>query len=110
MTQAAAEPGYRDLVRRQRSISGRLGIDLLVVLAALGAALGTALRQYAPPIEWASWWEIPVIALAVLTLLGRHRFPFAAPAAIWLICGALSFVDGGLVPSQPAVLVAGLGA
>jgi signal transduction histidine kinase len=97
-------------VRRFGPIFGRFGIDLLVVLGALIAALGTALRhEPAPPTEWALWWETPAIALAVLVLLGRHRFPFAAPAATWVICGALSFVDGGLVPSQPVVMVAGLG-
>jgi signal transduction histidine kinase len=109
-TRAAVERDYRDLVKRPVPISGRLGIDLLVVLAALSAAVGTALRQDPLPTEWALWWEIPAIALAMLTLLGRYRFPFAAAAAVWLICGALSFIDGGLVPSQPAVLVAGLGA
>ena len=111
MTPATAEWDYRDLVRRPGPLSGRLGIDLLVVLAAFIAAVGTALRhEPPPPTGWALWWEMPAIAFAVLTLLGRHRFPFAAPAAIWVICGALSFVDGGLVPSQPAVLVVGLGA
>ena len=70
-----AEWDYGDLVRRPGPISGRLGIDLLVVLAALSAAVGTALRQDPWPTEWALWWEVPAIALAVLTLLGRHRFP-----------------------------------
>jgi signal transduction histidine kinase len=111
MTLAPVERDYRDLVRRPGPLSGRLGIDLLVVLAALSAAVGTALRHHPPPpTGWALWWQMPAIALAVLTLLGRHRFPFVAPAAIWVVCGALSFVDGGLVTSQPAVLVAGLGA
>jgi signal transduction histidine kinase len=50
------------------------------------------------------------IALTVLTLLGRHRFPFAAPAALWFVAVALSFIDGALVPSQPAMLVTGMGA
>jgi signal transduction histidine kinase len=108
---AVTERGYRDLMRRPRPISSRLGIDLLIVLAALSAAVGTIVRRDPPPpTEWALWWQPVAIALAVLTLLARHRFPFAAPAAIWAACGALSFIDGWLVPSQPAVLLAGLGA
>jgi signal transduction histidine kinase len=97
-------------VRRRGLLSAGLAIDLLVVLAALSAAVGTALRQSPPPPSGpALWLEMPAIALAVLTLLGRRHFPFLAPVAIWFICVALSFVDGALVTSQPAVLVAGLG-
>ena len=40
---------------------------------------------------------MPAIALVVLPLLARRRFPFAAPAAVWLLAAALSFVDGRLV-------------
>jgi signal transduction histidine kinase len=98
-------------VRRPWPLSARVGIDLLVVVAAISAAVGTALRQQPPaPTGPTLWWQMPAIALAVLTLLWRDRFPFAAPAAIWVVCAALSFIDGDLVPSQPAVLVAGLGA
>ena len=80
------------------------------MVAAVSAAVGTALRQVPPPPTGPTlWWQMAAIAGAVLTLLGRHRFPFAAPAAIWVVCAALSVVDGALVPSQPAVLVAGLG-
>jgi signal transduction histidine kinase len=97
-------------VRRPGLFSTRVAIDLLVVVAAVSAACGTALRQQPPaPTGPALWWQVPAIACAVLTLLGRHRFPFAAPAATWVVCVALSLVDGDLVPSQPAVLVAGLG-
>ena len=50
-----------------------------------------------------------MIAGVILALLLRERFPFAAPAALWLVCTAISFLDGRLVPGQPAVFVAGLG-
>ena len=97
-------------MRRPWQVSARVGIDLLVIVAAISAAVGTALRQDQPPTGLRLWLEMAAIAFAVLTLLWRERFPFAAPAGIWLICAALSFVDGLLVASQPAVLVAGLGA
>ena len=43
------------------------------------------------------WLAAPAIALVVLPLLARRRFPFAAPAAVWLLATALSFADGRLV-------------
>ena len=46
----------------------------------------------------------------MLCLLGRHRFPFAAPATIWLVCAALSFFDGRLIVNNDGVFVAGMAA
>ena len=45
------------------------------------------------------WFAAPAVAIVVLALLGRRRFPFAAPVAVWLLAAALSFVDGRLVVS-----------
>jgi signal transduction histidine kinase len=58
----------------------------------------------------AAWFEVFAVAVVILGLLLRGRFPFGAPAALWLISAALSFTDGHLVPGQPALFVAGLGA
>src|SRR4051794_3000986 len=102
---------YVDLVRGPARFSAGLAIDVLVVLAALSAAVGTALREEpAPPTGLKLWLEMAAIALTVLTLLERHRYPFAAPAGLWLGAVALSFFDGQLIPSQPAMLLAGMGA
>ena len=46
----------------------------------------------------------------MLVLLARRRFPFAAPATTWLVCAALSFVDGQLIVNGAGILVAGMGA
>jgi len=46
----------------------------------------------------------------VLPLLGRRRFPFAAPASVWVLAAGLSFVDGRLVPFTASVAVAGFAA
>jgi signal transduction histidine kinase len=40
---------------------------------------------------------IPTVAVLVLPLFGRRRFPFAAPAAYWLLAAAISFGDGLLL-------------
>ncbi len=46
----------------------------------------------------------------MLLLLGRRRFPFAAPATFWLLAVAVTFVDGRLVVFTSGVYVAGLAA
>ena len=56
------------------------------------------------------WFAVPAIAVLVLPLLARRRFPFAAPAAFWLLAAALSFVDGRLVPFMPASSSSGMAA
>jgi hypothetical protein len=43
-------------------------------------------------------------------LLGRRRFPFAAPAVTWLLSAALSFADGLLIVDTAGLFVAGMGA
>jgi signal transduction histidine kinase len=56
----------------------------------------------------AAWAEVVAIAGVVLVLLLRRRYPFGAPAALWLTCAAFSFVDGELVASQGVVFIVGL--
>jgi signal transduction histidine kinase len=50
------------------------------------------------------------VAGVVLTLLLRRRYPFGAPAVVWLASAALSFVDGELITSQGVVYIVGLAA
>ncbi len=74
------------------------GFDVLIVLAATAVVLEVLLRQDAAEAPRTPlWFAVPAIALVVLPLLGRRRFPFAAPAAVWLLAAAFSFVDGRLV-------------
>ena len=40
----------------------------------------------------------------------RRRYPFAAPAGLWVVAAALSFVDGGLVTFTASASIAGLAA
>ena len=96
---------------RLRPFFARHGLDLLIVAAAAQSAVGTVLRQ--DPYRLTGlmgWFEVAAIAAAVLVLLLRRRFPFGAPAALWLATAALSFLDARLVPAQGGVFVAGMGA
>ena len=89
----------------------RYGLDLLIVVAAIAAALGTALRDDpGHPTGLLLWFEVLAVSGVILGLVWRRRFPVAAPAAMWLVCAALSFVDGRLITDNDAVFVAGMGA
>jgi signal transduction histidine kinase len=46
--------------------------------------------------------------LLILPLLARRRSPFLAPAWLWLLAAALSFLDGRLIVSSAGVYAAGL--
>src|SRR5687767_8917188 len=54
------------------------------------------------------WFAIPAVAVLVLPLFARRRFPFAAPAAYWLLAPALTFVDGLLIAFIGSLGVVGL--
>jgi signal transduction histidine kinase len=89
----------------------RYWFDALVVIAAIAGALEFALRQDEP--------DAPGISLALavmaevgltLVLLARRRFPFAAPAAMFVSAAALSFWDGRLVTFTVASFLTALAA
>jgi signal transduction histidine kinase len=98
-------------VSRLRTSARRYGFDLLIVVAALESALEVVLR-HEPSREPRTtvWFAAPAVAVLVLMLLGRRRLPFAAPATLWVLGGALSFVDGRLVVFSTGVFVAGMAA
>jgi signal transduction histidine kinase len=96
-------------VERLRFLARNYGFDALIVLGAIASALivwfsGDVANAPTSPM----WFAGPAVAIVVLPLLGRRRFPFGAPATLWLIAAALSFVDGRLVVFPVTVNVAGL--
>jgi signal transduction histidine kinase len=110
-TQLGAEASYRDDVSRARLFLSRHGLDLLVVVTALVTAVATVARDdLEHPSGPVFVLDLLGITAAVLVLLARRRFPFAAPAATWLVCAGLSFVDGQLIVNGAGILVAGMGA
>jgi signal transduction histidine kinase len=103
--------GYVRSVRPLWPFARRYGIDLLIVLAAIGGAVEVVLKHDAlrEP-RTTDWIVLPAVVLVVLPLLGRRRFPFAAPASLWLLAAALSFLDGRVVVYVASVYIAGLAA
>jgi signal transduction histidine kinase len=98
-------------VSRVSVLVRRYAFDVLIVIAAIASALEVGLRRdssRAP--ETALWFAVPATAVLVLPLLGRRRFPFAAPMLVWLLAAALSFIDGRLVASTATVFLTGMAA
>jgi signal transduction histidine kinase len=87
------------------------GLDVLIVVAAVGSAVGTVLRTDADRPDGARLvFEVVAITLVPLALLVRRRWPFGGPAFVWIGGAALSFVDHQLITTQPGVYLCGLGA
>src|SRR5262245_40893775 len=93
------------------SLARRYGFDTLIVIASLERALAVAFAGDAADAPQSSrWFAVPAIALVPLPLLARRRFAFAAPATLWLLAAAISFVDGRLIVYNGATYAAGLAA
>lgn len=81
------------------------------MLGALEGAIEVAMRRgdlRAP--ETSAWFAAPAVAVVVLSLLFRRRFPFASPAAVWVLGAAISSVDGRLVSTTTSMYAAGIAA
>ena len=90
---------------RLASLARRHALDVVIVLVATEAAVEVAFRHEG---QRPMWFAALAIALVVLPLLGRHRFPFAAPAATWLLAVAASFVNGQLVVTPVGAFIAAM--
>ena len=107
----SAGVAYVLLVKGLLSLARRYGFDVLIVLLAIETTFEVAFRRGAPDAPRTTlWFSVPAIAVLVLPLFARRRFPFAAPAAFWLLGVGISFVDGQLVTFTTSVFVLGMAA
>ena len=98
-------------MNRLWSLARRYGFDALIVLAALEGAVEVVVRQDSLSAPTTSvWFAAPATAVIILPLLARRRFPFAAPASVWFLGVACSFVDGRIVVFTSSVFIAGMAA
>src|SRR3954449_9198629 len=87
------------------------GLDVVIVGAAVASAIGTFARTDADrPDGLQLWFEVVALSVVQLGLCARRRFPFLAPAFVWLGSAALSFLDHQLITTQPGVFLCGMGA
>jgi signal transduction histidine kinase len=96
-------------VSRIRHVAREYWFELLIGLMAIAGMLELVVGRDSPAAPTTTlWFAISGVALLVLPLVARRRFPFAAPAAYWLLAAALTFVDGRLIPFIGSLGVVGL--
>ena len=100
---------YFQRMSRPRDLAREYWFELLFVLLAIAGMLQLWVQRDSPGAPTTTlWFSIPALAVIVLPILGRRRFPFAAPAAYWLLATGLTFVDGILIPFVDSLVVVGL--
>jgi signal transduction histidine kinase len=83
--------------------------ELLVAALAVAGMLELVVGRDSPGAPSTTlWFTVPAVAVLVLPLFARRRFPFAAPAVYWVLAAALTFVDGLLIPFIGSLGVVGL--
>jgi signal transduction histidine kinase len=102
---------YVHCVSRIRHVASEHWFELLIAVLAVAGILELIVGRNSPAAPTtALWFSIPAVAILVLPLLARRRFPFAGPAAYWLMAAALTYVDGMLIPFVGSLGVVGLAA
>ena len=94
-------------MNRFRDVAREYWFELLIGALGISAICELVIAQGA---ERSLWFDMPAVAIAIAPLFARRRYPFAAPAAYWLLATAISFVDGGLIPSMTSLFPIGLAA
>ena len=83
--------------------------DLLIALLAIVAMLNVVLGRGSSGAPTTTlWFCLPTLAILVLPLFARRWFPFAGPAAYWLLAAGISFVDPLLIPYPESIFLLGL--
>ena len=77
---------YVQRVSQVRDLARRYWFDVLVAVLAIVAMLEVVLGRGSPGApETTLWFCVPAIAILVLAVFARRRFPFAGPAVYWLL-------------------------
>jgi signal transduction histidine kinase len=100
---------YLQPVSQIRNVAREYWFELLIAFLAIAGIIELVVGRDLPGAPTTSlWFAVPTLAVLVLPLFARRRFPFAAPAAYWLLAAAISFGDGLLLAFIGSLGVVGL--
>jgi signal transduction histidine kinase len=94
---------------KARDVAREYWFELLIAVLAIAGMLELVVGRDSPAAPALPLWlSVAAVAVLVLPLLVRRAFPFAAPAAYWILAPTLSFIDGMLIPSVESLFLIGL--
>jgi signal transduction histidine kinase len=100
---------YVRQVIRIRDFARGYWFELLIGFLAIAGMLELIVGGDSPGAPPTTLWiAVPAVAVLVLPLFARRRFPFAAPAAYWLLAATISFGDGLLLAFISSLGLVGL--
>ena len=91
-----------------RAFARKYWFDLLIATLGVSAVVELIIGRDAA--STSLWFGLPAIAVLVLSILARRRYPFGGPMAYFVLTAAISLVDGLLIPSVEPFFVIGLAA
>ena len=90
-------------------LARRYWFEVPILLLAIDGMVEVLVRRDAPDAPTTTlWFAVPALAIMVLPLFARRRFPFAAPVMFWLLAAAVTFVDGRLLAFTTSTFVLGM--
>jgi signal transduction histidine kinase len=102
---------YVQRVSRIRDVAREYWFELLIAVMAIAGMLELVVGRNSPGAPSTTlWFTIPAVGGLVAPLFLRRRFPFAGPAAYFVLAAALSYIDALLVPFIGSLGVVGLAA
>ncbi len=102
---------YLQHVSRFRSLTRAYWFEMTIALLALLGLVELVISDDTPGAPPSSLlFGFSAVAVLVPTLLARRRYPFAGPAAYWLLAAGISFVDAQLLPFMQSFFVIGMAA
>jgi signal transduction histidine kinase len=98
-------------VSRIRDVAREYWFELVIAVMAIAGMLELVVGRNSPGAPSTTlWFTIPAVGVLVAPLFLRRRFPFAGPAAYFVLAAALSYIDALLVPFIGSLGVVGLAA
>ena len=89
-----------------RDFARKYWFDLLIAALALAAMLEVIATGDST--QTTRWFGLPAIAILVLPIFARRRFPFGGPLAYFVLAAGISLIDWQLIPDRESFFVIGL--